>query len=237
MRYLLFACTIFFLGTGTIASQNKMATSTRQTIKHIANDFPIDRLDEPAWSGASQTFITKYWSGKVAPTGRQSSARMLWSSAALYVRFDASQSEPLIVSERPDLLKKTIGLWDRDVCEIFVAPDKDNGHKYFEFEIAPTGEWVDLAIAFTSQKRKTDLDYDSGMTSAARIETNKIVSAIRIPWEAFGARPKVGDVWLGNLFRCIGKDPNRGYLAWRPTRTAKPNFHVPDAFGQFHFVE
>jgi hypothetical protein len=27
-----------------------------------------------------------------------------------------------------------------------------------------------------------------------------------------------------------GKSP-RSYLAWSPPRTAKPNFHVPDAFG------
>jgi len=215
-----------------------MATSTRQTIiKHIASDFPIDRLDDPAWRGASQTVVTKYWSERAAPNGRHFSARLLWSDSALYVRFDASQSEPLVVSEKPDTAKKTIGLWDRDVCEIFIAPDKNNRNKYFEFEIAPTGEWIDLGIEYASQKRKTDLDYKSGMTSAARIEKDKVVMAIRIPWEAFGARPKVGDVWLGNLFRCVGKGATRGYLAWRPTKTPKPNFHVPSAFGEFRFAK
>ena len=32
------------------------------------------------------------------------------------------------------------------------------------------------------------------------------------------------------LYRMEGKSP-RLYLAWSPTRTAKPNFHVPEAFG------
>jgi hypothetical protein len=32
------------------------------------------------------------------------------------------------------------------------------------------------------------------------------------------------------LYRMEGKGP-RLYLAWSPTRTDKPNFHVPAAFG------
>ena len=215
-----------------------MASSNRLTIDHIANDFAIDRLDNPAWVGTSQVFVSKYWSGKTATKGREFSARLLWSDTALYVRFEASQSEPLVVSEKPDLTKKMVGLWDRDVCEIFIAPDTSQRNKYFEFEIAPTGEWIDLGIDATSQKRKTDLEYKSGMTSAAKIEKDKVVMAIKIPWEAFGAaRPKIGDVWLGNLFRCVGIGKSRGYLAWQPTMTARPNFHVPEKFGEFQFVK
>jgi hypothetical protein len=32
------------------------------------------------------------------------------------------------------------------------------------------------------------------------------------------------------LYRLEGAKP-RQYLAWSPTRTPKPDFHVPDAFG------
>ncbi|MBK9529099.1 MAG: carbohydrate-binding family 9-like protein [Acidobacteria bacterium] len=238
MRHILIACAILLLTFGGATSQDKMPPSNRLTISHIADDFAIDRLADPAWEGTSQVLVSKYWSGKAAAKGREFSARLLWSDTALYVRFEASQSEPLVVSEKPDTSQKTIGLWDRDVCEIFIAPDTSQRKKYFEFEIAPTGEWIDLAIDATSQKRKTDLGYNSGMTSAARIEKDKVVMAIKIPWEAFGvARPKIGDVWLGNLFRCVGKGKTRGYLAWQPTKTAKPNFHVPEKFGEFEFVK
>lgn len=236
MRHILIACAILLLTFGTATSQNKMASSDRLTISHIADDFSIDLLDDPAWEGTSQVLVSRYWSGKAAAKGREFSAKLLWSDKALYVRFDASQSEPLVVSEKPDLTKKVVGLWDRDVCEIFIAPDTSQKNKYFEFEIAPTGEWIDLAIDATSQKRRTDLEYKSGMTTAAKIEKGKVVMAIKIPWEAFGvARPKIGDVWLGNLFRCVGKGETRGYLAWQPTKTVKPNFHVPEKFGEFRF--
>ncbi len=229
--------TLCLLCVGAATSQNKMASSNRLTISHISDDFAFDRLDDPAWEGTSQVLVSKYWSGRAVAKGREFLAKLLWSDTALYVRFEASQSEPLVVSERPGLTKKVVGLWERDVCEIFIAPDTSQRNKYFEFEIAPTGEWIDLAIDATSQKRKTDLEYKSGMTSAVRIEKDKVVMAIKIPWESFGvARPRIGDVWLGNLFRCVGKGKTRGYLAWQPTKTAMPNFHVPEKFGEFEFV-
>ncbi len=229
---------ICILSVGTVASQNKMANSTHLTIKHILKDFSIGRLDDPAWKRASQSVITKYWSGKAAPTGRQFTARLLWSDTALYVRFDASQSEPLVVSEKADVTEKIVGLWDRDVCEIFIAPDASQRNKYFEFEIAPNGEWIDLGIEIlASQERKTEWDYRSGMTSAAKIGRDKVVMAIKIPFASLGKTPKIGDVWLGNLFRCVGKDPTRGYLAWQATETGKANFHVPEKFGEFRFVK
>jgi len=219
------------------ASQNKMARSDSLTIKHIAKDLSIDRLDDPTWKSASLAKITTYWSGETAPKGRQFEARLLWSNTALYVRFDTSQNEPLVVSEKPDLTKKIIGLWERDVCEIFIAPDAPQRNKYFEFEIGPNGEWIDLGIEVTPTGRKTDWEYRSQMTSAAKIERDKVVMAIKIPFASLGRSPKAGDVWLGNLFRCVGKDPTRGYLAWQPTKTPQPNFHVPEKFGEFHFIQ
>jgi len=75
------------------------------------------------------------------------------------------------------------------------------------------------------------------MQSAAKIEQDKVVMAIKIPFSALGRTPKAGDIWLGNLFRCVGKDPTRGYLAWQPTKTKEPAFHVPKAFGEFQFVK
>ncbi|MFN0278689.1 MAG: carbohydrate-binding family 9-like protein [Pyrinomonadaceae bacterium] len=229
--------TVLFLAVSIVASQYKMTKTDSLTIKHISKDISIDQLNDPAWKSASLAKISTYWSGEMAPKQRQFEARLLWSDTALYVRFNASQSEPLVVSEKADVTRKIRGLWNRDVCEIFIAPDASQRNKYFEFEIAPNGEWIDLVIEIASQERLTDWDYKSGMTSAAKIEKDKVVMAIKIPWEAFGARPRVGDVWLGNLFRCVGRDPTRGYLAWQPTETEKPNFHVPEKFGEFRFTE
>ncbi|HEY0048667.1 MAG TPA: carbohydrate-binding family 9-like protein [Pyrinomonadaceae bacterium] len=206
-------------------------------IAHVENDFSVSELDSNYWEKSQTVAIEKYWSGGNAPRGRHAKARLLWSETALYVRFEANQAEPLIISETPNLKTKTRGLWDRDVCEIFVAPDKSEPRRYFEFEIAPTGEWIDLAIHQLAERRETDFEYDSEMLAAARIEKDKVLMAMKIEFKAFGKTPKANEVWRGNLFRCVGAGETRGYLAWQPTETPQPAFHVPEAFGEFEFVK
>lgn len=216
-------------------SQTKMTNKLK--IAHIKNDFSINELENESWGKAKNILINKYWSGENAPDGRHLKAKLLWSKTALYVRFEANQAEPIVISETPNLLTKTKGLWDRDVCEIFIAPNKAEFRKYFEFEIAPNGEWIDLGIYQLPDKRETDWDYNSGMKSAARIEENKVIMAIKVEWKAFGKTPKAGDIWLGNILRAMGSEPNRGYLTWSPTMTKQPNFHVLEKFGEFEFVK
>jgi hypothetical protein len=195
----------------------------------------VNEFDHPSWNATQAIQITRKWSGEEAPVGRHSEARMIWSKESLAVRFVCRQTEPLIVAPNPQLDKKTIGLWDRDVCEVFIAPDPTTPERYFEFEAAPTGEWVDLAIQLTPDGRETDWEFHSGMTTGARIAGEELAIIIRIPWSASIPQPKHGDAWRCNLFRCVGLGIER-YLAWQPTHTPEPYFHVPEVFGRLDFV-
>jgi hypothetical protein len=195
----------------------------------------LDLLECSSESNSLSLLIETNWDGELCPEERAFVTGLRWSEAGLSVVFEARHDEPIVASSEPQVDAKTIGLWERDVCEIFIAPDTNEPRRYFEFEVAPTGEWLDLAIDMTSGERVTDWDYNSGMTTAAKIEEGRVLMSMKIPWEAFGKKPKAGDVWLGNIFRCVGREPDRGYLAWQPTMTEKPNFHVPEAFGEFVF--
>jgi hypothetical protein len=195
----------------------------------------ITHLDDAVWQECRPVKIEHYWSGEPAPLARHAEARICWSDEALHVRFVCEQHEPLIVTDTPVTDKKTLGLWDRDVCEIFLAPDPENTRRYFEFEAAPTGEWVDLGIVLTPSGRETDWDYRSGMAAGAKVEAGKVVVEMRIPWSESIPKPERGAVWRVNLFRCVGPESPERYLAWRPTKTPEPNYHVPEAFGSLVF--
>lgn len=200
----------------------------------------VPTLDDAAWSRCASVPVARYWSGGTAPPARHAEARVMWTDDLLCVRFDAAQGEPLIINDAPQTEGKTMGLWNRDVCEIFVAPFADTPHTYFELEVAPTGEWVDLKVEWTPDERRTDWNYASGMTVEARIETGTVKMLMRVAWKAFGvSRPQVGDEWRANFLRCVGVDTAddvRGYLAWQPTYSATPNFHIPQAFGRMRFA-
>jgi hypothetical protein len=199
-------------------------------------------LDHDEWGRARAVRIERYWSGEAAPEGRHAEARVVWTDEALCVRFLCRQDEPFIISDDPRLEEKTIGLWDRDVCELFVAPDARTPERYFEFEVAPTGEWVDLAIHQTAQMRETNWRFKSGMTAAARVSEGSFTIVMCIPWAALVAAaphraPRAGERWRANLCRCVGAGEQRGYLAWQPTETPQPNFHVPEKFGWLKFKD
>jgi hypothetical protein len=200
-------------------------------------DRPIatEDFDSNAWQQCRPVTIAQEWSGAPAPIERHAEVRICWSNEALHVCFVGNQHEPLVVSTTPVTNRKTLGLWDRDVCEIFVAPDRKNASRYFEFEAAPTGEWVDLEILLTPEGRKTDWDFQSGMRCAALVESARVKIGMTIPWSTSLPKPEPNDVWLVNFFRCIGPEAPERYLAWRPTRTPEPNFHVPEAFGSLYF--
>src|SRR5215213_2099433 len=97
-------------------------------------DVAADELDHEVWKSASPVHLTKYWSGEEAPVARHAEARIVWSPFALSVRFTCPQDEPLVVNATPQTKAKTIGLWERDVCEIFIAPDPKEPERYLEFE-------------------------------------------------------------------------------------------------------
>jgi len=203
--------------------------------EYVGPQLNADDFANAVWERCEAVTIAHQWSGAPAPVGRHAEARICWSDEALHVRFLCNQHEPLVVSAEPRTDRKTLGLWDRDVCEIFVAPDPRHPQRYFEFEAAPTGEWVDLGILVTPEVRETDWEFRSGMSAAASVSGREVKIGMTIPWSAAIPKPKRGDLWLVNLFRCVGPEAPERYLAWRPTHTPEPAFHVPEAFGPLRF--
>jgi hypothetical protein len=203
--------------------------------RNITTALSVTDLRSREWERAHPIQIDRYWSGDPAPASRNAEVRILWSSQALHIRFICAQAEPLIIGATPQAAKKTMGLWDRDVCEIFIAPDPNVVERYFEFEAAPTGEWLDVAIHWTPERRESDWEFQSHMSTAARIAKDRVTIGMHIPWNHWIHEPQKGERWRVNLFRCVGSDPTRGYLAWQPTRTKEANFHVPQVFGWLMF--
>jgi len=132
-------------------------------------------------------------------------------------------------------------LWDRDVVEFFLGSDWSEIRKYREFEIAPTGDWIDLAIDLS--RKSYDRNWRSGWKTTAQIDEKAHVwyAAARVPLTSVSADPvKAGTRWRMNLYRIEGEGPDsrRRFLCWQPTCVVNrdPN-HVPEHFGALVFLE
>jgi hypothetical protein len=154
--------------------RSETATNENEVVAlYLGYDLKVTELENADWRNAQSVQINRYWSGEPAPAGRKAEARLLWSDKALHVRYVCHQAEPLIVSTKPQIETKAMGLWDRDVCEIFIAPNPNAIERYFELEAAPTGEWLDVAIQWKPEQRESDWGFESQMTTAAEIEKDR----------------------------------------------------------------
>jgi gluconolactonase len=211
------------------------------SLPHVATR-PALALDPKAavWSHAATARMDRDCSRLIEYPQLATQIRGFWTDTDLYLLFICPY-ETLNLWLPATNAHARPNLWDRDVVEMFLGDDWQNIRHYREFEIAPTADWIDIAI---------DLDHPdetfawrSGWQTMARIDARTHIwyAAARIPLKSIStATVKPGTQWRMNLYRIDGQgpDPRRHFLCWQPTCVVyhDPN-HVPDHFGTLRFTQ
>jgi len=199
-----------------------------------ASPFRFDAgAPDPQWEYAEPVRFGADWQGKNDDPELETEIRILWDPKTLYLRFICRYRELFVFADSgPD--ERRDHLWDRDVAEAFLQPPPAVGKNYKEFEVAPNGMWIDLDIS-----RAGLADLKSGLTRSVHVdEQQKIwIAELAIPMKALTTHFDPAQPWHANFYRVEGKVEPRKYMAWQPTHTAEPNFHVPEKFGTLNFRE
>jgi hypothetical protein len=182
------------------------------------------RADDAVWARAPKVTFDTDWSGKHTTT--TTTVRFAWSKGALAALFEVDGTDLLTDTTRPTDVDRA-RLYDEDCVEIFLGSPLAAPRRYFEIEVGPYGHFLDLDVG-----GPTGTEWSSGL----RVGTTRDAGSRHATIEIALTSPDVthmlaqgAGVRLG-LFRMEGAK-NRQYLAWSPTRTTKPNFHVPEALG------
>ena len=211
--------------------------------KRVSPEIRLDAANSaPEWQFAMPIRFCSDWQGENPEPALETEVRILWSKEILYLRFVCRYRE-LFVFDDSDPSGRRDHLWDRDVAEAFLQPEKPSGHVikdargsrfYKEFEVAPNGMWIDLDISPSGLA-----GLKSGLTRSVHIDEGRKMwtAEVAIPMRSLTANFDPAAVWRVNFYRVEGKTEPRRYLAWRPTGTPQPNFHVPEAFGMMKFAE
>jgi hypothetical protein len=217
------------------------AVTPTLTIPHVQNAGPRPPAPDPSsptWSTVAVSEMHRDCTHVRDYPDLNTTVRAFWTDTDIYFLF-ASPYRTLNLFLPAQGRGDRDKLWDRDVVEIFLGADSTNIDRYREFEMAPTGDHVDLAIAY--DLKQYDQAWNSGWETAARIDEkgHRWYAAARIPLAAISSRPvKPGTRWRINLYRIDGDGPdsNRRFICWRPTCVTNrdPN-HVPEAFGKLVF--
>jgi len=199
-----------------------------------AADFtPDGNLGKKAWKNAHWIEFSHGMSGATDYPDQATRVAVLWTDSYIYFAFSC-EYDVLNVLEGEDASKERWELWNHDVAEVFVNPQPERQLHYYEFEVAPTNQWIDLEIT-RGEKPNHDADWNSGFEHATRIDRKRRIwtAEMRIPLTSMGVtEAKTGMEWRANFFRAAGKgaDTQRKFLAWS-TIPAGTTFHVPSRFG------
>jgi hypothetical protein len=161
-----------------------------------------------------------------------SSVRALWNDTTLFVLF-AGRYVQLRMMAEPEpgaLLMKTPRLWvQSDVFEMFLGVGARTARRYFEFQAAPDGRWLDLAVDSTKEVAG-DPTWESGLRCRSVVDPIERVwrTILAVPWTVWGGIPTSLE---GNFFRASGAFHGDELLSWSPTGYGGPGFHRPERFG------
>ena len=169
---------VYFDNARKLISRSFPAPTLRA--KRINADFtPDGKLNDEAWSGAEPARIEYGLEDTMAHPDLSTSVRALWSDKYLYLAFEAPYSE-LTMADSPGKSER-LGLWEKDVVELFVGANADNPKAYEEFEWAPNGEQLDVQIDLP----KKDFDWTGHAESAVAVDRDAKIWRVeaRIPLE------------------------------------------------------
>jgi alpha-galactosidase len=209
------------------------APSSEIVATFVDHDLKVDAshlADE--WRLARPVTFDSDWQGKNADPGRETQVRVLWSHQNLYLRFECRYRD-LFLFQDSEPNGRRDHLWDRDVAEAFLQADPSRERYYREFEVSPNGMWVDLDVFPGGIS-----DLKSGLQRSVVLDekSHRWNAELAIPMKSLTSNFDAAAIWRVNFYRVEGGKEPRAYLAWQPTHTPQPNFHVPTAFGRLRFA-
>ncbi len=219
-------------------NESRYLSDSRIESRRWPEDFvPDGNLDKAAWRHARWAKFDRDMSGQKSFPEAATGVATLWTPANLYVAFRSRYSR-LNIYEDEDAAKERWELWNRDVVEVFVNPQPERVNHYYEFEVAPNNQWIDLEI----DKTKTpfnDAGWNSGFLHATHVDAASRVwtCEMRVPVNTMGAEMiSPGEEWRINFYRADGSgdDTERRFMCWSPIPEGR-TFHVPTRFGVIRF--
>jgi hypothetical protein len=118
--------------------------------------------------------------------------------------------------------------YDFDVVEVFVRNAKSNQPGYFEFEVSPYNQ--SLQVNIIEPRQQYCFGIKDGFTHTATITATGWEAQLRIPLATIGWRSGQALELIGNAYAALGAGDQRVYWSLFELPPGKPDFHVPGAF-------
>lgn len=191
-------------------------------------------LDDAAWKDITPVpFVDK--DGEEAKY--KTWAYTAWDNDYLYFAFINYEPEitklTALATERDQ--SYTPAVWDDDGVEIFISPDPaDRTATCYQFIVNAKGACWDGVHNSETPGPSADDKWNSGYEAKTKIEANRWIVEVKIPFKAIGmVSPVAGKTIAANLYRNRHCGQGAIYSCWSPT--IEPSHFSPARFGQITF--
>ncbi|KNC74655.1 hypothetical protein SARC_12805 [Sphaeroforma arctica JP610] len=206
---------------------------------HIASDFQLTGdASNAAWSKANAVVISNDTVTGKPIKELHTTTKALYTDKYLYMAWECRYTTLTVFDIGVDTPSRRMGLWEKDVVEVFIMINEEHPKVYAELEFAPNGEWLDVGVDLQNDLK--DFDYSTQSEFKIQVDEDakiwKVEARIPVPLKACGIDghiPKPCDTWKVNIFRYDGA--NNRFMALNPTFQDPAAFHVPEAFVDLKF--
>jgi len=213
-------------------------------VKKISEPIAVDGdWNKGPWAKIPPLDVKRYMGDKPDHQPK-TQAKVLYDANAIYVMFRVEDRYVRAVAEHQ-------GNVCRDSCaEFFFTADTDTAKGYFNLEMNCGGT---MLFHYQLEPRlnptpiaQTDCDKITVYHSLPKTIDPEITEPIvwivqyRLPFDILKnyakiVRPEPGAVWRANFYKCADKTSHPHWLTWSKVDKPKPNFHVPESFGELSF--
>ena len=228
------------------ANDGKASAVNREHLVIVSEFSAIDvdpdgDLEKAFWTGAKRIRFDEAAFSRTKHSKAETLVASRWTHQYLYLAFWCHY-QSLNTYQGEDPKPERWQLWEKDVVETFINPKPDRPSHYYEFEVAPNNQWLDLEIDLT-QHPFNDFHWNSGFRHETRIDAARHVwtAEMRIPVASMAAtEADSGTEWKVNFYRCdgAGSEASRRSLSWGalPLNLPEHSFHQPASFGTLRFI-
>lgn len=220
-------------------------TAEKYKVNRASAPVPLDGYwDGPAWSAVPALSISRPM-GDPPSHHPDARAKLLHEADALHVIFRVDDRHVRSVHGHQEAVC-------RDSCvEFFFVPGTDLADGYFNLETNCGGhmlfhhQLVPRGTAVTISREDCDrIALHHSMPSTVEPEIpGPVVWTLqyRLPFDILAryapvARPVPGARWRANFYKCADRTSHPHWLTWAEVRRPRPDFHVPEDFGELVFI-
>lgn len=201
---------------------------------------PDGDVAKPEWQRASWVRFNHSYLGDATYPQAETEVASLWTGEHIYFAYRARYSA-LNTYAGEDPAKERWKLWERDVVEVFINPRPERVNQYYEFEVAPNNQWLDLEIDL-DMTPFTNEAWNSGFEHATRVDAKAKIwtCEMRIPLAAIKVtRIDPDETWRLNFYRMDGNEADgpRRLMSWSTIPAPNNGYHTPTRFGMIRFVK